>query len=1607
MKKVSICLLIVLCFIAPMRSISQTQIQQTLHLIADSLSFNAVAIDTMLFTKVHYAYESGRICDTGCPELPIVSYNFIIPQNKVATQITLSNKVFFSYTINHPIYPVQKPEVTCIDCATPDFCHPNRQVYESTVAFPANNMVTVQHNFFDGNHILTIGICPFEYYPATGQINMLTSFDLNIGLVPDTVQRNIIHAKRLCQSQEIYNRMLEGLVENKNQINTFQNTPIIVDEIGDTPSGLPAYEYVVVTPSAYTSAFSDFVTWKKQKGIDIGIVTIEEVLSHYSGDEIHDSANNLISVINDNAGKLRQYLREAYSQGMVYALLAGDLPSFPIRYGWAINNVPDTDYDNVIPTDLYFADFDGNWNVDGDAYYGEFGYGMQADDAPDFFADIFVGRLICSSIQDISNWVAKMLIYEKNPGLGNPSYLLRSFMTEADQAQKDSLAEQVAVHLSMYNHSFAKESPNYNSPNPISPCGSDIVRNLNTRPCGLVSWFNHGGTGNGESGIATMTSRNNHYPQWKLQAQEGHPHSQAVPDTGNGLDNLTNNNEPFVVYAISCNVTPFDRTSSFNNSGARNCGESITVNSLSGGIAFLGNCRNGIFNESFDLYKEFADVASEYSEGQDYPQFGVLENTSKSNCPFGYSNKYLCYSHNLIGDPECSLWTTYPESLSVSVLPQTAVLNNPNCFHVIIDNLDFGKKAIVTLYKEGELVQRIEVIGNQQYTAEACFNSVVPNTFDDIIITVTSFGCLPYQESIAVDEKCEIVINDTQVWNIDNTISCDIIINPNSSLIITSELCMAPSTKIIVKPGGYLYLNGGKLTSSCSNEMWQGIEVWGNSNVHQFAEHGSYGQGYLEMRNGAVIENAKCAVELWHPEIYNATGGIIKAVNATFRNNAKAVHALYYSNVFLGREYDYAGSFHNCTFMVDEDYIGTYTFYKHIDMSHVKGLVFSGCSFSAKRSVSGVSPYCLGIAAYEAGFSVNSYCSNNNMIPCPPANYYRPSFNGFYSGIYASNDGSKVCSFVIKDAEFINNTYGIHALNMDYGLVEGNDFIVGSGWNCDFGIYSNGVSNFCFEDNTFQPKAVNEGSSYGIVIVNSDGINDVYNNDFQNLRCGNVAIGDNTVIGNQPSIPIQGLTYSCNTNLGNQIDFCVLKDGDTGGIAFLQGSETLPAGNTFGGSLYHIYNDGATNILYNYDGNESNQTPTPSLLYRVFTNGIHYSNSCLSHYGGRSVSKSASEKTALASEYNSGHSTYNNLLQLYESCIDGGNTPTQVADINNATSSNMWQLRAQLLDLSPYVSGEVLTTAADRYDVFTDPILFEILAANPDELKNDTLISYLENKEHPLPAYMTNLLRQIASGFTARTAMLAQMAQYRHAYSLAAGDIVRSCLNDSVTNPTELRTWLGNMDDIASDRMIVASYLQEGDSTNAFALANLLPELYGLQGEALADHADYMRLIGLYQTLNREHRTIFELTDNELAMVNGIAESGTGTSKMMAKALKMERTEEQEMLSNCPTMPESNGGNRGNVDFMDTSMNEVLGFVASVSPNPATTWTTVEYTLPADKTQAFFTVTNTLGVTMISEELNGRQGQKVLDLRGLANGIYVYTVRCGEYVQTGKLIITK
>jgi hypothetical protein len=202
-------------------------------------------------------------------------------------------------------------------------------------------------------------------------------------------------------------------------------------------------------------------------------------------------------------------------------------------------------------------------------------------------------------------------------------------------------------------------------------------------------------------------------------------------------------------------------------------------------------------------------------------------------------------------------------------------------------------------------------------------------------------------------------------------------------LTIKGEVEFQRDGKIIIEPGGQLTVDGALLT--CLGEYndtethWQGIQVWGNKTENQFEYPGHpLAQGKLELINGAIIENAIIGVDLWNPNHWGTTGGMVYADSAIFRNNAKSVHALYYKNFHpfdTLQEMDYQSNFKNCTFEITEDYSCDSTFYKHVDLAYVKGIDFQACDFSVGNNINGVSTWNHAIAGYDAKFRVSAVCT--------------------------------------------------------------------------------------------------------------------------------------------------------------------------------------------------------------------------------------------------------------------------------------------------------------------------------------------------------------------------------------------------------------------------------------------------------------------------------------------------------------------------------------------------------------------------------------------------------------------------------------------------------
>lgn len=812
----------------------------------------------------------------------------------------------------------------------------------------------------------------------------------------------------------------------------------------------------------------------------------------------------------------------------------------------------------------------------------------------------------------------------------------------------------------------------------------------------------------------------------------------------------------------------------------------------------------------------------------------------------------------------------------------------------------------------------------------------------------------------------------------------------NAVLTIKGLMRLGTNSEVTVSQGGLLNIDGSHL-AGWDNKQWQGIRVLGNSNALQ-----SYAnQGRLNIYNNALIEDAEIAVNVRNL-LTNTSGGIVMASNSTFHNNSLSLNIPAY-NYTLSSQYE--SEFSNCLFTIDDSFLGN-SFSCHVCLENIKGIHFAGCRFQMNNTGSHtiVSGSC-GVYAYNASPSFTDYCLSSTL-PC--SDVQKCTFDNFRKvALYAIGDLGSLNTLTVSNAEFSNNTKGILSRNLNQVTVVTSDFFIGSDDNCSYGILLDNTPSFNIQDNTFNPVYNTESQTYGLYVKNSNAVNRVHHNMFSNLYCANLAEGQNWM-GKR----FLGLYYTCNNHSNNTYDFYVLDDPTRySGIQINQGSNNAPARNTLSSNAsYQFYNGGGYAIDYYYNCSYSGETPDPNKIFHINPYNTHALYDCVSNYSEGTLSLTEAEVIQREQAYYDAYSNYMAVKQFYDSRIDGGNTSAIVADIENATSSDVWRLRSQLLGSSPYLSQTVLMTVAEHNDVFPASVLMEILSANPEELKEDTLINYMQANEL-LPDYAIGILQQVATGTSYRTVMQQQMAEYRHEYTEAAYDIIRSILNESIVNYSTLREWLGNLEDINADHAIIATYMEEGDSISAFTLAGLLPQLYELDGDDLTDHFNYVQLLTLYQNLKQSERSVFDMTETEMMLVEDIANNGYGASKSMAEAILDVLGEYS--YTDCPVLS-TTIGSRGTYPSQEGQIRgKDIELKVNLSPNPAANWISVEYKLPDGCSEATFVITNALGIKKASICLEGDQGCKVIDLTNMASGIYSCILRCGTFVKTEKLVITK
>ncbi len=403
-------------------------------------------------------------------------------------------------------------------------------------------------------YLAMIRFTPFMYYPSDGKLVLYNSIKLRLNY-------KII--------QDVPEQLLADTVmddEARDKIVNYQDIAYLYQPSSSSPTR-QTYEYVVITTGSLVTSLNGFLTWKTSIGLNMNIVTKSWIQTNYPASDIQKSIRNFL---------IANYI----TWGTKFVLIVGSHSSIPMRTCYPNPNMHINDGIHDIPTDYYYADLTGNWDSDGDGFYGERGH-----DNVDFVPEVWVGRIPVDIGSTVSSITFKTQNFETTPysGWKKNAMLLGAVYGYANEDNSGfprwegaKVMEQCKNNLlSGFSITTMYEKQG------LGPCSYPCTFNLANGPIitqwssttgwGIVNWAAHG--------ASTSASRK----VWSSDDGDGIPESfemtwplmiQNTDATG------FNNNKPPIVFGASCSVS--------HPETGNNLGTSLIIN---GASAFVGATR--------------------------------------------------------------------------------------------------------------------------------------------------------------------------------------------------------------------------------------------------------------------------------------------------------------------------------------------------------------------------------------------------------------------------------------------------------------------------------------------------------------------------------------------------------------------------------------------------------------------------------------------------------------------------------------------------------------------------------------------------------------------------------------------------------------------------------------------------------------------------------------------------------------------------------------------------------------------------------------------------------------------------------------------------------
>jgi hypothetical protein len=428
----------------------------------------------------------------GDPALPFKDLFLLLPPDADPRSITvmLRDTVDSPMEGQHEIAPAP-PITTVVDGKEVQDWGPGKKiangrnmlVYGRDEYYPRANVELMDAGSLRSWRLARVRYYPLRYNPVSRRLVLSTGGEIVLSC--RTI--SVVAGSASSQTDGVFSDLVAGLASNYSEARGWYPVPSRPTRLTAESSPGAITDYVVLTTSAIAAGSAKlqaFLNHKATRGFSTALVT-ESQWGGGTGDVA--------------AERIRAYLKANYlNKGIKYVLLIGNphptSGDVPMKMLWPRRS--STTYREA-PSDYYYADLTGNWDLDRDGYYGEGDHDLKAGGV-DRYPEVIVGRIpFYGNFADLDSVLQKTIDYEAG-GIGGP------WVNNVLLTMKPSDTYTPGYHLGEAIKSAAaapagfgvtrvyEETYGLNPPPNSTPCNYTTSLNAAQQHSGFWFWWTHG-----------------------------------------------------------------------------------------------------------------------------------------------------------------------------------------------------------------------------------------------------------------------------------------------------------------------------------------------------------------------------------------------------------------------------------------------------------------------------------------------------------------------------------------------------------------------------------------------------------------------------------------------------------------------------------------------------------------------------------------------------------------------------------------------------------------------------------------------------------------------------------------------------------------------------------------------------------------------------------------------------------------------------------------------------------------------------------------------------------------------------------------------------------